>query len=199
MVATVLNSRRAVEMSVYVVRAFVKLREVIATHRALGRKLAHLEAQTTDSRSNDPGNSQSHSRTDERSYAEAPWHRDSLPTWTRMVDKTRAGVSAPVLAANDCFYRTLGGVGERLLMADSTGSERDPEPAASIQRRCNPQLQIGVTVGPLFDHTTVADYGPEPSLEWISRPSWRQCNRRLDRRAPVPLCGGIHRAHLHTA
>lgn len=43
MVATVLNSRRAVEMSVYVVRAFVKLREVIAAHRELGRKLTQLE------------------------------------------------------------------------------------------------------------------------------------------------------------
>ena len=32
MVATVLNSERAVEMSVYVVRAFVQLREVLATH-----------------------------------------------------------------------------------------------------------------------------------------------------------------------
>jgi hypothetical protein len=43
MAATVLNSRRAVEMSVYVVRAFVKLREVIATNRELGHKLAQLE------------------------------------------------------------------------------------------------------------------------------------------------------------
>ena len=32
MVATVLNSERTVEMSVYVVRAFVQLREVLATH-----------------------------------------------------------------------------------------------------------------------------------------------------------------------
>jgi hypothetical protein len=43
MAATVLKSRRAVEMSVYVVRAFVKLREVIATNRELAHKLAQLE------------------------------------------------------------------------------------------------------------------------------------------------------------
>jgi hypothetical protein len=43
MVATVLSSRRAVQMSVYVVRAFVKLREAIATNRELAHKLAQLE------------------------------------------------------------------------------------------------------------------------------------------------------------
>jgi hypothetical protein len=39
MAATVLNSPRAVEMSVYVVRAFVKLREVLASNTELARKL----------------------------------------------------------------------------------------------------------------------------------------------------------------
>jgi ORF6N domain len=43
MAATVLHSRRAVEMSVYVVRAFVKLREVLASNFELARKLATLE------------------------------------------------------------------------------------------------------------------------------------------------------------
>lgn len=43
MVATVLNSFRAVEMSVYVVRAFVKLREVLASNAELARKLEALE------------------------------------------------------------------------------------------------------------------------------------------------------------
>lgn len=43
MVATVLNSPRAVEMSVYVVRAFVKLRELLASNRDLARKFAALE------------------------------------------------------------------------------------------------------------------------------------------------------------
>jgi ORF6N domain len=45
MTATVLSSPRAVEMSVYVVRAFVQLREVLATHKDLAAKLATLERQ----------------------------------------------------------------------------------------------------------------------------------------------------------
>ena len=43
MAATVLNSPRAVEMSVYVVRAFVKLRELLTSNKDLARKLAALE------------------------------------------------------------------------------------------------------------------------------------------------------------
>ena len=43
MAANVLNSPRAVEVGVYVVRAFVKVRELIATHKELARKLAELE------------------------------------------------------------------------------------------------------------------------------------------------------------
>jgi ORF6N domain len=41
--ATILNSPRAVEMSVYVVRAFVKLREVLSTNRELARRFQQLE------------------------------------------------------------------------------------------------------------------------------------------------------------
>ena len=43
MLATVLNSQRAIEASIYVVRAFVRLREALATYRAVARKLAELE------------------------------------------------------------------------------------------------------------------------------------------------------------
>jgi hypothetical protein len=43
MAASVLNSRRAVEMSIFVVRAFVHLRETLKAHRALASKLAELE------------------------------------------------------------------------------------------------------------------------------------------------------------
>ena len=43
MAATVLNSRRATEMTVYIVRAFVKLRELLASNMGLARKLATLE------------------------------------------------------------------------------------------------------------------------------------------------------------
>ena len=43
MAATILNSQRAVEMSVYVVRAFVRLRGLLASNTALARKLDELE------------------------------------------------------------------------------------------------------------------------------------------------------------
>ncbi len=43
MVATVLNSERAVAMSVFVVRAFVRLREMLATNRRLAGKIDELE------------------------------------------------------------------------------------------------------------------------------------------------------------
>jgi ORF6N domain. len=43
MVASVLNSARAVEMSVFIVRAFVRLRQMLASNVELARKLATLE------------------------------------------------------------------------------------------------------------------------------------------------------------
>jgi ORF6N domain-containing protein len=43
MLTTVLNSPVAVHASIQVVRAFVKLRELLSTHRELAKKLAELE------------------------------------------------------------------------------------------------------------------------------------------------------------
>ena len=43
MAATILNSPRAVEMSIYVVRAFVKLRDLLSSNRELARRFAQLE------------------------------------------------------------------------------------------------------------------------------------------------------------
>jgi hypothetical protein len=43
MAATVLNSPQAIEASVWIIRAFVKLRQVFATHKELARKLIELE------------------------------------------------------------------------------------------------------------------------------------------------------------
>lgn len=43
MLATVLNSTRAVQMSIYIVRAFIKLRELLATHKDLAKKLTDFE------------------------------------------------------------------------------------------------------------------------------------------------------------
>ena len=44
MAAMVLNSARATEVSVYVVRAFIELQETFATHRELAKHLDELEA-----------------------------------------------------------------------------------------------------------------------------------------------------------
>lgn len=46
--ASVLNSERAVEISVYVVRAFVKLRKILATYKELAMKLNELENKLTE-------------------------------------------------------------------------------------------------------------------------------------------------------
>ena len=42
--ATVLDSLRAVEMSIYVVRAFVQLRELLSSSKELAKRLDRLEA-----------------------------------------------------------------------------------------------------------------------------------------------------------
>jgi hypothetical protein len=44
MAATILNSPRAVRMSIYVVRAFVQLRELLASNQQLAKRLDQLEA-----------------------------------------------------------------------------------------------------------------------------------------------------------
>ena len=46
MAATILNSPRAVEVSVYVVRAFVRLRELAGTHGDMAKRLDELEQKT---------------------------------------------------------------------------------------------------------------------------------------------------------
>jgi hypothetical protein len=43
MAATILNSEQAVQMSVFVVRAFVRLREMLGTNRKLAGKITELE------------------------------------------------------------------------------------------------------------------------------------------------------------
>ncbi len=43
MAANILNSKRAVQMSVFVVRAFVKMRSFLRDNRELSRKLSELE------------------------------------------------------------------------------------------------------------------------------------------------------------
>ena len=43
MAATVLNSERAIHMSIFVVRAFVRMREALAANQQIAAKLAELE------------------------------------------------------------------------------------------------------------------------------------------------------------
>ncbi|MGA2742003.1 MAG: ORF6N domain-containing protein [Bryobacteraceae bacterium] len=44
MLSSVLHSRRAAQMSILIVRAFVKLRELLATHKELAGKIERIEA-----------------------------------------------------------------------------------------------------------------------------------------------------------
>ncbi len=43
MLASVLNSERAVKISIIIIKTFVKLREILATHKEFAHKLAELE------------------------------------------------------------------------------------------------------------------------------------------------------------
>lgn len=47
MLASVLNSERAIEASIFVVRAFVKLRSLLATQKEIAQKLSELERKLT--------------------------------------------------------------------------------------------------------------------------------------------------------
>ena len=43
MLSSVLRSKRAIQVNIAIMRAFVRLREILATHRDLARKLAEME------------------------------------------------------------------------------------------------------------------------------------------------------------
>ena len=43
MLSSVLNSERAVQMNILIVRAFIRLREVLATHKDIAHKIEALE------------------------------------------------------------------------------------------------------------------------------------------------------------
>ncbi len=43
MLSSVLNSKRAVQVNIEIMRAFVRLRQIMSTHRDLARKLEALE------------------------------------------------------------------------------------------------------------------------------------------------------------
>ena len=48
MLSSVLRSKRAVQVNIEIMRSFVKLRELLATHKDLNRKLAELETKYDD-------------------------------------------------------------------------------------------------------------------------------------------------------
>jgi len=48
MLSSVLNSERAIQMNILIVRAFVKLREMLATHKDLARKIEDLDRQQNE-------------------------------------------------------------------------------------------------------------------------------------------------------
>ena len=48
MAASVLNSPRAIDVSVFIVRAFVQLREMLSGHKELAQKIAQLERKLGD-------------------------------------------------------------------------------------------------------------------------------------------------------
>jgi hypothetical protein len=48
MLSSVLNSERAVQMNIVIMRAFVKLREVLAANKALAQRIEHLTAAQKD-------------------------------------------------------------------------------------------------------------------------------------------------------
>ena len=47
MLASILNSKKAISASIFVVRAFVRLREILSTHKELSLKLKELELKIT--------------------------------------------------------------------------------------------------------------------------------------------------------
>ncbi len=47
MAASVINSKRAVEVSIYIVRAFVQMRQMLSQHKEVLRKLSDLEQKVT--------------------------------------------------------------------------------------------------------------------------------------------------------
>jgi hypothetical protein len=47
MAANILRSKRAIQMSVFVVRAFIRMRQMLIEQRSLARKLAELEKELT--------------------------------------------------------------------------------------------------------------------------------------------------------
>jgi hypothetical protein len=48
MISSILNSRKAIEINILIIRAFIKMRELLATHKNLAMKIAQLEIKYDD-------------------------------------------------------------------------------------------------------------------------------------------------------
>src|SRR5262245_18475774 len=48
MLASVLKSKRAIQMNIVIMRVFVRLRELVSTHKVLGRRIDQLEIRQKD-------------------------------------------------------------------------------------------------------------------------------------------------------
>lgn len=48
MAASVLNTTRAVEVIVFIIRSFVKFRKIISEHKELARKISQIERRLTE-------------------------------------------------------------------------------------------------------------------------------------------------------
>ena len=48
MLSSILKSKRAIQMNICIIRAFMKLREVLASHKALARKIEQLDSKQKD-------------------------------------------------------------------------------------------------------------------------------------------------------
>lgn len=46
MLSSVLNSDRAIEVNIAIMRAFIRLRSILAAHKALAKKIESLEKET---------------------------------------------------------------------------------------------------------------------------------------------------------
>jgi len=132
MAASVLNTPRAMEVSVYVIRAFVRLREMLSTHKELAGKLAELERKVAGHDSAIPALTQGLGRVHAEAVAvclESQKHQDPVRLVVRRIVWPQYALSWPALtdtmrrAYEDLERATeLGAYGVAILLVrDRTG------------------------------------------------------------------------------
>ena len=109
MAASVLNSKRAIEMSIFVVRAFVQMREAVLADQRVAAKLAELESRIEHSRRRDSGACRRDSRAHHTAAGEQPPHRIRSAFHVGEDSKQSPEVAPGVVA----FDRTRRGISRR--------------------------------------------------------------------------------------